>query len=66
MMEEKLIKKMIRNYFFQYNHDSDSIPLTEREYKELYEVIISRKELEEDNGEIHDIVNDVIYDYLTN
>jgi hypothetical protein len=64
-MEEKFIKKMIRNYFYQYNHDNDSIPLTEREYEQLYEAIIRRKELEKDKGDIHDIVNDVIYDYLT-
>ena len=56
---------MIRNYFHQYNHDNDSIPLTEREYEQLYESIMRRKEIEKENGDIHDIVNDVIYDYLT-
>ncbi|HLO10692.1 MAG TPA: YqzH family protein [Pseudoneobacillus sp.] len=62
-MEKKLILKMIQNSFRQYKHNLDSIPLNERDYDELYEQIIEIKK--ETDADLHDIINDVIYEFLT-
>ncbi|MFS0863449.1 YqzH family protein [Fredinandcohnia sp. 179-A 10B2 NHS] len=64
-MDEKFIRKLIRNYFYQYHHDNDSVPLTEADYKEL---LVKIKELQQLDPEttLHDIINDLVYEYLTN
>ncbi|MBE4910391.1 hypothetical protein IMZ08_20325 [Bacillus luteolus] len=63
-MDKKLIHKMIRNCFYQYNHDLDSVPLSEREYDDLYDKV--SKAIEEDkNADLHDLINDVVYEYLS-
>lgn len=55
---------MIRNCFYQYNHDLDSVPLSEREYDDLYDKV--SKAIEEDkNADLHDLINDVVYEYLS-
>lgn len=54
---------MIQNSFRQYKHNLDSIPLNERDYDELYEQIIEIKK--ETDADLHDIINDVIYEFLT-
>lgn len=64
-MDEKFVRKLIRNYFYQYNHDRDSVPLTEANYKEL---LIKIKELQllDPETNLHDMINDVVYEYITN
>jgi hypothetical protein len=64
-MEEKLVRKMIRNYFYQYQHDIDSVPLTDKDYAELFIKIKELKELDP-SANLHDIINDIVYEYLTN
>lgn len=63
-METSFLRKMIRNCFYQYNHDLDSIPLSNNEFEILCAKIIKIKE---NNAclEIHDIIQDVVYEYLT-
>ncbi|WP_246942440.1 YqzH family protein [Bacillus pinisoli] len=63
-MEKTLIEKMIRNSLYQYRHTIDSIPLAKRDYDYLYERILKIYL----NGEedLHEIVEDVVYEYLTN
>jgi len=61
-VEKKLLKKMIRNYFFQYNYDIDSVPLTEDEYDKLYDEI---KKQHHNAINISDLVNDVVYEYIS-
>lgn len=63
-MENTLLKKMIRNCFCQYNHNFDSIPLSSIEFDILCAKVLKAKE---DNTclEIHDIIQDVVYEYLT-
>ncbi|MFD2445954.1 YqzH family protein [Bacillus sp. CGMCC 1.16607] len=63
-MDKKLILKMIQNSFKQYHRDLQSSPLGESEYTELYQQIIALKA--ETDADLHDIVNDVIYEFLTN
>lgn len=55
---------MIQHSFKQYHRDLEVDPLLEKEYVQLYEQIIQIKE--KTNADLHDIVNDVIYEYLTN
>ena len=63
-MDKKLLKKMIRNYFYQYNYDVDSVPLIEDEYEKLYGEI-KRKHQNEPSADISDLVNDVVYEYIS-
>ncbi|MFC3882815.1 YqzH family protein [Bacillus songklensis] len=63
-MEKKLIYKMIRNCFIQYNHLSESIPLSEKDYEDLY-AKINKRSAQEPDSDLHEIVQDIVYDYLT-
>jgi hypothetical protein len=63
-MDTKLLKKMIRNCFSSYNHDINTFPLTNEDYEELCKKIISEKEKQPDI-ELYELVNDLVYDYLT-
>jgi hypothetical protein len=62
-MERPLIEKMIRNSLFQYRHTIDSIPLTMADYEYLCERILHL--YNSGKGELHEIVEDVVYEYLT-
>lgn len=63
-MEEKLIKKMITSCFLQYNHDLDSVPLSEEEYKALYEEICAAK-AKDPGHDLFELIEDAVYSYLT-
>lgn len=63
-MEEKLLQKMLRNTFYQYQHDSESIPVTDSECQALMTKIKKLMEVDP-SAEIYDIINDVVYEYLT-
>ncbi|MBM7660998.1 hypothetical protein JOC85_001770 [Bacillus mesophilus] len=62
-MEKPLIAKMIRNSLYQYQHTIDSIPLTKADYDYLSERILHL--YHNGKGELHEIVEDVVYEYLT-
>lgn len=55
---------MIRNCFIQYQHDLESVPLSEEEYKrmtaEITEILRT-----DDASDVFEIVNDVVYEYLS-
>ncbi|MED4223723.1 YqzH family protein [Neobacillus cucumis] len=63
-MEKKLVIKMINNCFKQY-YETDSIPISEQELEQLINRILQWKE-DEPAADLYEIVNDVIYEYLTN
>jgi hypothetical protein len=63
-MDKKFILKMLQTSFKQYHRDLKADPLREDEYALLYQQIVSIKT--ETNADLHDIVNDVIYEFLTN
>jgi hypothetical protein len=63
-MEKKLVVKMINNCFKQY-YETDSIPISEQELEQLINRILQWKE-DEPAADLYEIVNDVIYEYLTN
>ncbi|PLR84536.1 hypothetical protein CVD25_04885 [Bacillus canaveralius] len=60
-MDKKFIFKMIQNCLRQYQHE---LPLSEEDYDNLYQKIVGQKQ-EEADVDLHDIVNDVVYEYLT-
>jgi hypothetical protein len=62
-LDKKFILKMVQQSFKQYHRDLEIDPLLEKEFVQLYEQIIQIKE--QTNADLHDIVNDVIYEYLT-
>ncbi|MBB3867336.1 hypothetical protein JTI59_08020 [Parageobacillus toebii] len=63
-MDEKWLKKLIRNCFLQYGHDTESLFLHDFEWKQLCEKILLEKTNHEDM-DMYEIVHDVIYEYIT-
>ena len=63
-MDKKLIFKMVQNCLKQYNEASMSISLNSKEFEEIYNKIILNKEREKES-DLHEIVNDVVYGYIT-
>jgi hypothetical protein len=63
-MDKKFILKMIEQNFKQYHRDLETSPLGEEDCEQLYLKIIEIKT--ETNADLYDIVNDVIYEFLTN
>lgn len=63
-MDKKLIFKMVQNCLKQYNEDRDSISLESKEFEDIFNKIVSVKN--KDRGsDLHEIVNDVVYGYIT-
>ncbi|WP_053367039.1 YqzH family protein [Bacillus sp. FJAT-27245] len=62
-MDEKLVKKMIKNCLKQY-YGSESQPLGERDVNDICERVYRLKEAEAE-ADMRDIVNDVVYEFLT-
>ncbi|MDR6998639.1 YqzH family protein [Neobacillus niacini] len=63
-MDKKLIIKMIRNCFKQYNAEADSLPMNEKELEELYHQVLRTKTLEPE-ADLYEVVNDTVYEFLT-
>ncbi|MBM7701634.1 YqzH family protein [Metabacillus iocasae] len=61
-MDRLLIQKMLLNCLSHYGHES--ISLTTSEHHHLYDKVIEKKQLESSN-DLYEIINDVVYDYLT-
>ena len=62
-MEKKLISKMIRNCFKQY-YQADSMPIGETDLEVLINQILQTK-AEEPMADLYDVVNDMVYAFLT-
>jgi YqzH-like protein len=62
-MEEKLVRKMIKNCLKQYYAD-EAQPLGELDIARLCEQIYRQKDADPE-ARLHDIVNDVVYEFLT-
>ncbi|MGG7617844.1 YqzH family protein [Bacillus coreaensis] len=59
-MEKKLIYKMIRQCFQQYEHE-----VSEEDCEKLYERIVE-EQAQEDQVPLFELINDAVYEYLTN
>ncbi|MBM6617408.1 YqzH family protein [Bacillus suaedaesalsae] len=62
-MDKIFIEKMIRNCLYQYQHTIDSVPLSKEDYTELYERIMDIHK--QDQTDLNEIIQDVVYEYLT-
>jgi hypothetical protein len=63
-VENKLLRKMIRNCFIQYQHDLESVPLSEEDYIRMTAEITEILQKEE-TSDVFEVVNDVVYEYLS-
>ncbi|ESU30466.1 hypothetical protein G3A_21935 [Bacillus sp. 17376] len=59
---KKLIRKMVQKCFVQYRHDG-SLPFGEAEFDELYLKIVEQKN-EEPDADLHELINDAVYEFL--
>jgi hypothetical protein len=64
-MEKKLILKMIQNCFKQYYSDADMLPLNNEDMNMLCDQILKIKS-EEPGIDLYEVVNDRVYEFLTN
>ena len=62
-MEKKLVEKMIKNCLKQY-YEPESMPLGSRDLEKLTDRILQTKQ-EEPAADLFEVVNDVVYEYLT-
>jgi hypothetical protein len=62
-MENKFLLKMLKNSFLQYGRDLDIDPLLKDDSLQLIEKITNEKDKD---TEWYEIVEDVVYSYLTN
>lgn len=58
------MRKMIRNCFIQYQHDLESVPLSEEDYIRMTAEITEILQ-REDDSDVFEVVNDVVYEYLS-
>jgi hypothetical protein len=63
-MEKTLINKMIRNCLTQYGYGAASVPLSEQDYENLSDKILTIK-AQETSEDLYAIIHDVVYEYLT-
>lgn len=57
------MRKMIKNCFIQYQHDLESVPLSEEDYIRMTAEITEILRTEE--TDVFEVVNDVVYEYLS-
>ena len=64
-MNEALIRNMIRNCFYQYHYTKETLPLSESDYRQLLEAIW-RMQRDQPDAELYELIEDVVYEFLTN
>lgn len=64
-MDRKLICKMIQNCFKQYYSETDTLPVNKEDMEMLYDEIVKIKS-EEPNVDLYELVNDTVYEFITN
>lgn len=62
---EAFIQKKLQKAFAQYGRDIKTDPLTKEELYTLYEIIKEEKEVNK-TSEWYEIIEDIVYDYITN
>ncbi|MDQ1145163.1 hypothetical protein QE429_001990 [Bacillus sp. SORGH_AS 510] len=63
LVEKELIKKMILNCLKQY-YSTESMPIGEKDLEDLINRILLVK-VEEPKADLHEIINDTVYEFLT-
>ncbi len=64
-MDRKLICKMIQNCFKQYYSETDTLPVNKEDMEMLCDEIVKIKS-EEPNVDLYELVNDTVYEFITN
>lgn len=62
-MEEKFLLKMLRKSFLQYGRDLNENPLSKEDTEDLLKQLIKSKT---EDTEWYEIIEDIVYSYLTN
>ncbi|MGM0828237.1 MAG: YqzH family protein [Bacillota bacterium] len=62
-MDRQRIMKMIDRTIQQYDHTKETLPLNQRDYEAFTAEIELRYQVEPDS-ELHEIIEDVIYEFL--
>lgn len=62
-MEDKFVVKMLKKSFLQYGRNIDENPLSEDEHIQIMKKI---KETKDQTAEWYEVIEDVVYSYLTN
>ncbi|MBZ5750439.1 MULTISPECIES: YqzH family protein [Metabacillus] len=62
-MEDKFVVKMLKKSFLQYGRNIDENPLSEDEHIQIMKKI---KEAKDQTAEWYEVIEDVVYSYLTN
>jgi hypothetical protein len=63
-MDKKLIRKMIQNCFKQYYSDAELLPISNADIEMICSQILKIKR-EEPSADLYEIVNDRVYEFLT-
>jgi hypothetical protein len=63
-MEQKLIEKMIRNCFMQYEYGRGDVLLSDEDLIALCQRVIEEKQ-HCPEADVHEVVQDVVYEFLT-
>jgi hypothetical protein len=63
LMDKKLVAKMIKNCFKQY-YKAESTPISDKDLEELTKRILQLK-AEEPTADLHEVINDTVYEFLT-
>jgi hypothetical protein len=64
-LDKKWIRKMVEKCFRQYSTEEELLTLTPEELEDIERKIIEMK-AKEPNIDLYEIVNDVVYEYMTN
>jgi hypothetical protein len=62
-MEDKFVVKMLKKSFLQYGRNIDENPLSEDEH---IQIMVKIKEEKDQTAEWYEVIEDVVYSYLTN
>jgi hypothetical protein len=63
-LDEKWLKKFVRNCLLQYGRDMDEFPFTDSEWETLSQKILAEKQRHPEL-DLYEIVHDVVYEALT-
>nr|WP_263325823.1 YqzH family protein [Neobacillus sp. Marseille-Q6967] len=63
-MDKKLVIKMIKNCFKQYYAEGETLPMSTDDLDRLGDRIIELK-TEHPSIDLHELINDMVYEFLT-
>lgn len=64
-MDRSYMEKMVRKCFLQYSYERDSMPLSGEDLEKIFDKI-EKTQGEDPGADLIDIINDAVYEYLSN